>query len=164
MDQAIIPISKIQKFPAQNSYQTALYTRALICFENAYLTHENTKYPRHLIIYKHQINNNIFFVVFYLKLDLKERNWVLATNSDLLIPISFDPIFWPLCRKPLIFQTYIIWSNTSLSSKCQMSSTLDCKDIGIRKDKDSIPLKCRIEIMNNLPAWPSLKIKSWFVL
>ena len=39
MDQVFIPISNIKKFPAQNSYQTALYTRALICFENAYLIH-----------------------------------------------------------------------------------------------------------------------------
>ena len=48
----------------------------------------------------------------------------------------FNPyIFWTLCRKPLIFQTYMIWSNKSHSLKCQMSTTLDCEDIGIRKSE-----------------------------
>ena len=44
-------------------------------------------------------------------------------------------IFWPLCCKPLIFQTYIIWSNRSHSLKCQMSTKLDYKDMGIRKSE-----------------------------
>ena len=44
-------------------------------------------------------------------------------------------IFWTLGRKPLIFQTYIIWSNRSHSLKCQRSTTLGSKDIGIRKSQ-----------------------------
>ena len=45
------------------------------------------------------------------------------TNSDFLTPISFEP--------------YVVnlWSNRSHSLKCQMSITLDCKDIGIRKSE-----------------------------
>ena len=44
-------------------------------------------------------------------------------------------IFGTHWRKPLIFQTYIIRSNRSHSLKCQMSTTLDSKDKGIRKSE-----------------------------
>ena len=38
-------------------------------------------------------------------------------------------------RKPLIFQTYMIWSNRNHSLKYVRSMSLGCKDIGIRKSK-----------------------------
>ena len=42
-------------------------------------------------------------------------------------------IFGTQCRKPLINQTYIFWSNKSHSLKFQRFTTLESKDIGIRK-------------------------------
>ena len=42
-------------------------------------------------------------------------------------------IFRIQCRKPLIFQTYIIWSNRIHSLKYLRSTTLESKDIGFRK-------------------------------
>ena len=42
-------------------------------------------------------------------------------------------IFETECRKPMIFQTFIIWSNRTHSLKYQRSTTLESKDIGIRK-------------------------------
>ena len=42
-------------------------------------------------------------------------------------------IFGTQCHKSLIFQTYIIWSNKSHNLKCQRSTTLKSKKIGIRK-------------------------------
>jgi len=59
-----------------------------------------------------------------------QRNWVLATNSDFLIPISFEPYIINLWYFKLIFSNL---SNRSHSLKCQMSTPLDYKDIGIRK-------------------------------
>jgi len=44
-------------------------------------------------------------------------------------------IFGTHCRKPLIFQTYIIRSNRSHSLKCQRSKTLGSQDKGIRKSE-----------------------------
>ena len=44
-------------------------------------------------------------------------------------------IFGTQCRKLLIFQTYIIWSNKSHSLKYQRFTTLESKDIGIRKSE-----------------------------
>ena len=44
-------------------------------------------------------------------------------------------IFGTQCRKPLIFQTYIFWSNKSHSFKFQRFTTLESKDIGIRKSE-----------------------------
>ena len=38
-------------------------------------------------------------------------------------------------RKPLIFQTYMIWSNRNRSLKYLRSMSLGCKDIEIRKSK-----------------------------
>ena len=38
-------------------------------------------------------------------------------------------------RKPLIYQTYIIWSNRIYSLKYLKSTTLVCTDIRIRKSK-----------------------------
>ena len=37
--------------------------------------------------------------------------------------------------KPLIFHTYIIWTDRSHSLQCQRSTILGSKDIGIRKSK-----------------------------
>ena len=42
-------------------------------------------------------------------------------------------IFETQCRKSLIFQTYIIWSNRIHSLKYLRSTTLEFKDIGFRK-------------------------------
>ena len=44
-------------------------------------------------------------------------------------------IFAALWSKPLIFQTYIIWSNIIHSLKYLRSSTLGCNDIEIRKSE-----------------------------
>ena len=44
-------------------------------------------------------------------------------------------IFGTQCRNPLIFQTYIFWSNKSHSLKFQRFTTLESKDIGIRKSE-----------------------------
>ena len=44
-------------------------------------------------------------------------------------------IFGTQCRKPLIFQTYIFWSNKSHSFKFQRFTTLESKNIGIRKSE-----------------------------
>ena len=44
-------------------------------------------------------------------------------------------IFETQCRKPLIFQTYIFWSNKSHSLKNQRFTTLESTDIGIRKSE-----------------------------
>ena len=44
-------------------------------------------------------------------------------------------IFGTQIRKPLIFQAYIIWSNKSHSLKFQRFTTLESKDIGIRKSE-----------------------------
>ena len=53
-------------------------------------------------------------------------------------------IFLTWWRKPLIFQTIIIWSKMIDSLKYLRLPTLKCKDIGIRKSefvkKNSIPL------------------------
>ena len=44
-------------------------------------------------------------------------------------------IFGTQCRKPLIFQTYIFWSNKSHSLKFQRFTTVESEDIGIRKSE-----------------------------
>ena len=44
-------------------------------------------------------------------------------------------IFGTQCRKPLIFQTYIFWSNKSHSLRFQRFTTSKSKDIGIRKSE-----------------------------
>ena len=44
-------------------------------------------------------------------------------------------LFGTQCRKPLIFQTYLFWSNKSHSLKFQRFTTLESKDIGIRKSE-----------------------------
>ena len=44
-------------------------------------------------------------------------------------------IFGTQCRKPLIFQASIVWSNKSRSLKCQRFTTLESKDTGIRKSE-----------------------------
>jgi len=60
-----------------------------------------------------------------------ERSWVLATSSDFLIPLSFEPYVVNLWYFKLVIFDY----NSSHSLKCQLSTTLDCKDIGIRKSE-----------------------------
>ena len=44
-------------------------------------------------------------------------------------------IFGTQCREILIFQTFIIWSNTSHCLKCQRSTALEFKDIEIIKSE-----------------------------
>ena len=58
-----------------------------------------------------------------------ERSW--ATNSDFLIPLSFEPYVVNLWYFKLVIFDY----NSSHSLKCQLSTTLVCKDIGIRKSE-----------------------------
>ena len=63
-----------------------------------------------------------------LKCDL-QRNWVFATNSNVLILISLQPVgvnFW----KFKLFWSYIIYS-----LKYLMSTTLGCKDKGLENQK-----------------------------
>ena len=67
---------------------------------------------------------------------IMQRNWVFATNSNFLIPISMQPDVANLWYfKPLIFQTCIIWSNRIHSLKYLRFTTLGCKDKGIRKSE-----------------------------
>ena len=44
-------------------------------------------------------------------------------------------IFGTQCRKPLMLQTYIFWSNKSHSLKFLWFTTLESKDIGFRKSE-----------------------------
>ena len=46
-----------------------------------------------------------------------------------------NPIVGTQCRKPLIFQNYIIWSNRIHRLKYLRSTTLGYKDIVIRKSE-----------------------------
>ncbi len=59
----------------------------------------------------------------------KQRNWVFATNSDFLIPISLDSNL----VKPLTFQTMTSVKSYNISLKYQRFTTLGSKDIGMRK-------------------------------
>ena len=59
-------------------------------------------------------------------INLYNRNWVFATNSDFLIPISLQP-------DGVNLQYFKLSSNRIHSLKYQRSPTLNCKDIGIRK-------------------------------
>ena len=51
------------------------------------------------------------------------------------LELSNPYIFATGWRKPLIFQTYMFWANRNHSLKYLRSTTLDCKNIGIRKSK-----------------------------
>ena len=62
---------------------------------------------------------------------LIQRNWVFGHKLEFYNPYIFAT-GW---RKPLIFQTYMIWSNRNQSLKYLRSMSLGCKDIGIRKSK-----------------------------
>ena len=59
---------------------------------------------------------------------IRQRNWVCATNSNFLIPISLQPD-----SVVFLFQTYIIWYNRIHCLKYLRSTTSGCKDIRIRK-------------------------------
>ena len=78
----------------------------------------------------------------------KPRSWDLLTIKSELenfkyfkkelslchkLKFSNPYIFTTGWRRPLIFQTYIIWSNRIHSLKYLRSTTLGCKDIRIRK-------------------------------
>ena len=56
------------------------------------------------------------------KLSLSHKLWIYNPH-----------IFRTQCRKSLIFQTYIIWSNRIYSLKYQRSMALKSKNIGFRK-------------------------------
>jgi len=77
------------------------------------------------------VDNDIYPNIFYIKFTIervkfKKRNWALATNSNFQIYIYAT--WW--C-KPLIFQTYIIWSNRIDILK--YLRFLGYKDISLRK-------------------------------
>ena len=65
--------------------------------------------------------------------------WTWNTGKELSfchkLEISNPYIFATGWRKPLIFQTYMIWSNRNHSLKYLRSMSLGWKDIGIRKSK-----------------------------
>ena len=86
-------------------------------------------------------------------------NWVLATMSNFIIPISFQP---------LIFQTWTNWFNRIHSLKYLRYATLGCEDIAIRKPEFeakthvfffSLYLKSKLE----RPRGHLFEIKSVFV-
>jgi len=58
-----------------------------------------------------------------------ERNWVFATNSEFLIPISLEPNVVNLWY----FKLIIIWSNRIHSLKYLRSTTLESKDKVFKK-------------------------------
>ena len=58
----------------------------------------------------------------------RKRNWVLATNSDLLFLYFCNPILY----RPFIFQTMNSVRSNCLSLKYQRFVPSGCKDIGIR--------------------------------
>ena len=65
------------------------------------------------------------------KLSSIKRNWLFATNSDFLIPISLEPYVVNLWY----FNFLIFLSKKSHSLKFQRFTTLESKDIRIRKSE-----------------------------
>ena len=77
-------------------------------------------------------NNNM--ICFQLNLTILKY----VTNELILchkLWFSYPYIFETKCCKPLILQTYIIWSNRTHSLKYQRSTTLESKDIEFRKSE-----------------------------
>ena len=75
----------------------------------------------------------------------------------------FNPyIFGTQCHKSLIFHIYIIWSNKSHSLKCQRFTTLESKDIWIRKSEfvAKTHFLCKIHV-NKSPALFVECLKLW---
>ena len=58
----------------------------------------------------------------------------LCHKLNFFNPYIFDTWWCTLC-KPLIFHTWIIWSNRNHSENDLRSTTLGCKDIRIRKSE-----------------------------
>ena len=63
--------------------------------------------------------------------NVNERKWVFTTNSDFIIHISLQPVGVNLSYFKLRFD--LIWWNRIHSLKYLRSTTLCCKDIGVRK-------------------------------
>ena len=61
-------------------------------------------------------------------------------------------IFETQCRKPLLFQTYIIWSNRTHSLKYQRFTTLEFKDIGIGKS-ELVAKTQFLKLLNNMDTY-----------
>ena len=99
---------------------------------------------------------NRFFLIIYMKPSFKSSSvnfcYFKTESKNFAVPtylfhlskeltlchklwFSNPNIFRTQCRKPLIFQTYIFWSNKSHSLKCQRFTMLESKDIGIRKSE-----------------------------
>ena len=75
-------------------------------------------------------------------------------------------IFGAQCRKSLIFQTYIIWSNRIHSLKYLRSTTLKSKDIGLEKQSLSQRLNsfC-IEVLSKNSRYKSVRwLNVWLKL
>ena len=81
-------------------------------------------------IHKPETEESILEIIIFL-IYIWQRNWVFVTNSNYLIPI----IYWIWCCRLLIFQTKISWCNRIHSLKYLRSTTLGCRDIGIRKSE-----------------------------
>ena len=83
----------------------------------------------------------------------QEVMFIKELSLCLKLKFSYPYIFATWWCKPLIFQTYNIWSNIIQSLKYLRSTIFGCKDIGIRIrlcGKDSIPLKkLRFYVYNN---------------
>ena len=82
----------------------------------------------------------VIFIILLTKLPKTEDLKKLMLNEKELtlchkLWFSNPNIFGTQCRKPLIFQTYIFWSNKSQSLKFQRFTTLESKDIRIRKSE-----------------------------
>ena len=73
--------------------------------------------------------------VHFLRIPVIEKTFAKELTLCHKLWFSNPNIFGTQCRKPLIFQTYIFWSNKSHSLKYQRFTTLESKDIGIRKSE-----------------------------
>ena len=109
-----------------------------------------------------------FQVWFLYKSDLcistSERNWLFATNSD--VQYLWNPMF--------DISNLYFWSNKSHSLKFQRFTTLESKDIGIRKSefvaKTQFLLWSLLQlntfqtrnVRQNLPHYQSDKLVNWY--
>jgi len=94
-----------------------------------------------LHIFKLRISLLTFFIrfLYLLSREFNHSSLNLSVTKELSLChklwFSKPSILGTQYREPLIFQTYIIWSNRSHSLKCQRSTTLGCKNIGKRKSE-----------------------------
>ena len=92
--------------------------------------------------------------------NVNERKWVFTTNSDFIIHISLQPVGVNLSYFKLRFD--LIWWNRIHSLKYMRSTTLCCKDIGIRKLE--IAAKTQFLSSNSFQAIPFKQFLIWKVL